>query len=194
MLDPFDAYKLYVALKNHFSKSSYDFFKYNGKVKVNYDSFVNRKDKVFFQKLAKHENLQSFLVANFTHNHKLWVKDLAYSEQAEKLYKEWIKKQQSLTYLFKNDLEKLDENFNTNFIVSDNQHPIILKLLLSNEISLETFCILLKLTKSIKYLNNNLENDPVWNMIKIKVEKYTPFIEFDEEKLRNICFDKFSST
>ena len=33
-VSPFEAYQTYLALKQHFTRPSYDYFKYNGKVKV----------------------------------------------------------------------------------------------------------------------------------------------------------------
>ena len=48
----FDAYKTYLAIKQHFT-SGYDYFKYNGKVKAKIESFLKRKDKFFFRKLQK---------------------------------------------------------------------------------------------------------------------------------------------
>lgn len=192
-MSPFETYKEYIALKNHFTKSSYDYFKYNGKSRLKVSSFESRKDKVFFQKLAKHKDIKGFLISNLLENPKTWIKDLAYSESAENTYQAWVKKQQSLTYTIKNDISKLEENFNDNFlIVNNNSHPTILRLYLGNEISFETLCILLKITKSKKYWDEKLEYDPVYQEIKLKIEKYTPFIRFDETKIKNIILDYFS--
>ena len=47
-----DAYRTYLAIRNHF-KTDYDFFKYNGKMKVSNDSFLKRRDKFFFAKLER---------------------------------------------------------------------------------------------------------------------------------------------
>ena len=60
----FECYKEYVDLKNHFTKPSYDYFKYNGRVKVSLDKFEQRKDRFLFAKLAKKTDLEGFLVAN----------------------------------------------------------------------------------------------------------------------------------
>ena len=38
-MDAIDAYKVYLGVKNHFTQDSYDWFKYNKKVNVTYDSF-----------------------------------------------------------------------------------------------------------------------------------------------------------
>ena len=65
-MSAFEAYKEYIALKNHFTKADYDYIKYNGKTGLKYTSFEKRKDKVFFEKLSKIENVCDFLVANFS--------------------------------------------------------------------------------------------------------------------------------
>jgi hypothetical protein len=186
----FECYKLYVSLKNHF-KGSYDYFKYQGKNKVNYKSFEKRKDKIFFAKLAKHENVANFLVANFIEHSNIWVRDLAYSEEAEKTYQSWSKRQQSLTYIFKQDISKLDGSFNNNLIVVDNQHPILLKEYLANNITFETLCIILEISNGFKHWNTELYYDPIWEQVKLKVNKYTPFIKYDKEKFKEICLDHF---
>lgn len=186
-----ECYKEYLALKNHFSKPSYDYFKYNGKVKVNASSFDSRKDKLFFQKLAKHPDVHSFLIANLAIDSKAWIRDLAYSETAEKTYKDWLKRQQSLTYNFKQELSKLDEDFNNNFLIKDNDHPILLKKFLGSEISLETICILLDLTGAKNHWDKKMQYDLVWDNTRTKIEKYTPFIKYDKEKIKNILLDHF---
>jgi len=191
MMSALECYKEYLALKNHFSKPSYDYFKYNGKVKVNASSFDSRKDKLFFQKLAKHPDVHSFLIANLAIDSKAWIRDLAYSETAEKTYKDWLKRQQSLTYNFKQELSKLDEDFNNNFLIKDNDHPILLKKFLGSEISLETICILLDLTGAKNHWDKKMQYDLVWDNTRTKIEKYTPFIKYDKEKIKNILLDHF---
>ena len=191
MMSALECYKEYLALKNHFSKPSYDYFKYNGKVKVNASSFDSRKDKLFFQKLAKHPDVHSFLIANLAIDSKAWIRDLAYSETAEKTYKDWLKRQQSLTYNFKQELSKLDEDFNNNFLIKDNDHPILLKKFLGSEISLETICILLNLTGAKNHWDKKMQYDLVWDNTRTKIEKYTPFIKYDKSKIKNILLDHF---
>ena len=192
MMSAFECYKEYLALKNHFSKPDYDYFKYNGKLRANADSFNTRKDKLFFQKLAKHPDVHNFLVANLSENEKHWIRDLAYSENAEKTYKNWLKRQQSLSYIFKQELGKLDSDFNRNFVVKSNEHPLLLKLFLAKEISLETLCLLLEFTGAKKHWDNKMQYDLVYDIVKTKIEKYTPFIRCDREKLRKVVLDYFS--
>jgi hypothetical protein len=193
MMSAFDCYKEYLALKNHFSSPNYDYFKYNGKLKANSSSFDTRKDKLFFQKLAKHPDVHNFLVANLSKNEKAWIKELAYSEEAEKTYKDWLKRNQSLTYVIKNEIKQLDSPFDSNFIVSkDKPHPQLLRLYLGGYVSLETLCVLLDITKAKKHWDSKMEYDPIYQEIKLKIEKYTPFVKYEKEKVKNIVIDFFN--
>ena len=191
MMSAFECYKEYLALKNHFTKPDYDYFKYNGKLKLKVTSFDKRKDKLFFQKLAKHPDVHSFLIANLAENEKAWIRELAYSEVAEKVYKDWIKRQQSLSYVFKQELGNLDTRFNENFICKNNEHPFLLKLYLGKQISLDTLCLLLEMSGAKKHWDSKMQYDLVWDSLKTKVEKYIPFIKCDKDKIKNIVLDYF---
>ena len=186
-----ECYQQYLAIKQHFSKPNYDYFKYNGKVRVNAATFDARKDKLFFQKLAKHPDVTNFLVANLSENDKAWIKELAYSESAEKTYKAWVKRQQSLTYIFQNDLEKLDRVLKNNFTCKSGEHPLLLKKFLGKDISLETLCILLEFSGAKAMWDTKMEYDLVWESFKTKIEKYLPFIKYEKDKLVKIALDYF---
>lgn len=191
-MTPYEAYREYLALKSHFSNKSYDYFKYNGKIKnATVDSYEKRRDKLFFMKLAKHKDPVNFLVANFVENDRSWIGNIAYNEEAEKRYFNWLKKNQSLTYIFTNELSNLDENFDSNFLIEENNHPKVLKLYLSGEISIETLVILTDLVRCISYWNKNMSDDPIWNDVFLKIKKYKPFIKYDKEKMKKIIIDKF---
>lgn len=187
----FEAYQLYIGLKNHFTKNNYDFVKYNGKVRVKLDSFNKRSDKIFFEKLAKHEDLKGFLVANLSENPSLWVKNLAYSEEAENRYKAWKKYKQSFTYNFKQDLNKLGDNYAEIFSVKNNEHPLLFKEYFAGNISIETLCLLEEFSNAFSIWDKKLEYDIVYNELKAKINKYRPFIEIDREKLKKLTIDKY---
>ena len=55
-MTPFDAYKTYLALKNHFSKPKYDYFKYAGKSRASIESFNKRKDRYWFERISRQKN------------------------------------------------------------------------------------------------------------------------------------------
>lgn len=193
-MSSFDAYKDYVALKNHFSKPEYDYIKYHGKTGIKPDTFQKRKDKVFFEKLAKRPDYHDFLLANLSEDSKLWIKELAYSEEADKRFLDWKKRNQSLTYVFKSEVqEHLCKPFNYNFVCEDGKHPIILRLYLRKDICLETLCIILDLTGSIKFFDKKMEYDPIWEDMSLKIKKYIPFIKYDKDKFRKIILDFYDN-
>ena len=102
----YEAFSLYESLKLHFTKESYDFFKYNGKTKVSVQSFENRKDKYHFYKLSRKypnkDTMIDFLVANFVENENIWIGQLL-EEEAHLRYLSRQKVVQSLSYTFEND-------------------------------------------------------------------------------------------
>ena len=63
-MEAYDAYKIYHALKLHFT-SNYDYTKYNGKANVSTDSFLKRNDRPFFGKVARKykEDTKDFFVS-----------------------------------------------------------------------------------------------------------------------------------
>ena len=95
--------------------------------------------------------------------------------------------------MFKKELNELDQNFDSNFVVTeDDPHPFILRLYLGGHISIETLCILLKLTKAKKHWDSKMQYDLIYDDVKLKIEKYTPFIKFDNDRIKKIVIDFFS--
>ena len=67
---PFDTYKTYLALKNHFTKDSYDYHKYQGKSRASLQSFYKRKDRYWFEKLSRQKeekDVIDFLLQTLQH-------------------------------------------------------------------------------------------------------------------------------
>lgn len=192
-MDGFEAYKTYVALKNHFTSKTYDYFKYNGRSRASKLSFEKRNDKYFFSKLSKHKNLIDFLVANIAFNNNPWVGDVVNNVEAEKCYKEYIKVQESLTYVFTNDLNKLENDFATNFISVGGQHPIALQYYLQKEIRLETLIILDDLFPYFRRWDRSIEEKVIWPSIHGKCLKLKPFLKYDKEKMKKVLVDRIKN-
>lgn len=189
-MSPVRTYKLYVALHNHFT-TSYDYFRYNGKTHANINNFESRTDKHFLQKIGKHKDPPGLILSNLIVNPHAWSGDLVSSE-AQEIYDQWKKRTQSLRYTFNIDLKKLDPDFDSNFRVIDGNHPTLLKLYLSEEICLETFSILVKITGCNKVWDKKLDSlDPMWPSTKFLWEKYTPFLPKDLNPFRKICLTHF---
>ena len=187
----FEAYKLYVALKLHFTDDNYDYFKYNGHVKADAHSFESRRDRYFFEKLAKHTNPRDFLLANLVSGQRSYIRDLAYGDEAKKTYSAWLRVKESLTYVFTEDLSNLKPNLKDNFVCPNNQHPYLLKLYLGGHIKIETLSILCDITGCLRVWDNKLEGDPIYHDVGMLVKKYIPFLNYDKEKFKSIIRNKF---
>lgn len=191
-MDPFDTYTLYIALKNHFSQKSYDFFKYGGAVKVKRETFETRKDKYFFYKLSKRKDVQDFLVANFVDGNKdFWVGSIK-EEAPDQIFIKWKKRQESLTYTYIQDLDRLDSDFDKNFTVEKYGHPLLLRLYLRQDICIETMVILDMLLNYTKVWNKKLSKDLIFEEVYTKMTKYKPFLSIDLPKFKSITINKFN--
>ena len=180
---PFETYQTYLSMKNHFTNRKYDFFTYGGKSRATMTSFNKRKDKYWFEKTSRKysdQEITDFLLANFVTAdtpQNLWIGEIINS--GEKTYADWMKRQQSLTYLFKEQStellseKKLEEVFNCS-----KGHPIVLKKYLGGEISLETLTILEKIFSFVKNFDTKLQ-DPVWESVSLKIRKYLPFLNIN---------------
>lgn len=192
-MDAFEAYKHYLALKSHFTTKTYDYFKYNGAVKAKRESFDVRKDKYFFHKLSKRKDITDYLVSLFVYGKKdMWIGDIVRNEESEQMYREWQRVKESLTYVFMSDLEKFNDDLVSSFVVKEGQHPHALKLLLRQDIHIETFIIMNDIMRFSSTWNKEIEDTMIWPDIRLKCKKYQPFLNYDKEKLKNIVVDKFN--
>jgi hypothetical protein len=187
---PFDCYKTYLALKNHFTKDSYDYHKYCKKTRASLQSFYKRRDRFWFEKVSRQKSekeVEDFFVANFVSCNDpetLWIGEII--KEGDDRYKNWQRKIQSLSYLFKEETQNLfDENKFEKVFDCSKGHPVILKKFLTGNISLETMVICDK----IFLFGNNFDkklNDPVWETVSRRIKKYSPFLHIDVFKYRKI--------
>ena len=190
-MNGFEAYKTYLGLKLHFSEPSYDFSKYNGKVKASVASFNNRKDRLFFERLStqkKDNEIIDFFVSNFTSlddPSKLWIGDII--RDGNKNYIEWQKRIQSLSYIFEQELKNVFEgkNFLDLIEIKGNRHPQIFKEYLMKNISLESLVILDKILKITEKFDPVLL-DPVWELNSNKIKKYSSLLKIESQKYKDI--------
>ena len=190
-MTPFEAYTKYLALKNHFHMEKYDYFQYNGKVTAKEENFEKRKDKYFYYKLSKKKDVEGFLISNFIQNPNIWIGDLI-SNKHEAVYTQWKSYKESLSYNFKNEIEKMDDDFDENLKVIDGQYPKLLRQYQFGEISLETLAILNKLVNFIPMWDKKISDSVIWPEISMRIKKYTPFLEFDEKKFKDLAVKRFS--
>ena len=180
---PFETYQTYLSMKSHFTNSKYDFFKYGGKSRATMSSFNKRKDKYWFEKTSRKysdEEVLNFLLANFVNAdtpQNLWIGEIINS--GERTYAEWMRRKQSMTYIFKEQSEKLLSETDLEKLFNCSKgHPLVLKRYLGGEISLETLTILEKVFSFAKEFDKKLQ-DPVWETVSLKLRKYSPFLNIN---------------
>lgn len=186
----YEAYIKYLAMKKHFTTDSYDYFKYNGKVRASMDTFRTRNDSYFFTKLAKREDYLDMMLANMLVKPNIWIRELL-DEEANFRYIEWKKRQDSLTHSFKSELKLLDSNYQTNFVSRDGQHPFIMTAYSQKMISLETFTILTHSANIFDYWDKVIVDRIISRDIIRLAKKYKPFLAYDEKKFKDIIRDHF---
>lgn len=190
----YDAFAIFHALKLHFT-TKYDYIKYHGKISIGKDAFMMRKDKFHFYKLSrkyKKDDLFGFYVANLLANPKCWAGDLL-TEDADSEYKLWLRTQQSLTYIFEQDIDKafnLVNNPEELLQVVDGQYPLLYNLFLQRKFSIEAVIILNGLLNFFPMWKKKIEDDIVFPEFVNKCEKYEPFLNFDKAKFRMTLKEK----
>ena len=187
---PADAYRCYLALKNHFTKDHYDYIKYRGKTRASNAAFYKRKDRFWFEKFARQKNdkeIEEFFVSNFIYStdpSTMWIGEMI--KEGEGRYQEWQKKVQSLTYIFKEETESLFENKKMDDMFDCSKgHPPILKSYLGGDISLESMVIYDRILGYGKDFDKRLK-DPVWETVSRKIKKYSPFLNIDVSRYKKI--------
>ena len=185
-------------MKNHFTKDKYDYHKYCGKSRATVQSFYKRKDRFWFEKLArnkKDKEVEEFFISNFitcTDPSKLWIGEMI--REGEDRYTDWKKRTQSLSYIFKEEVENIFDSKDIDKVfVSKKGHPLILKSYLSGDTSIETMVILDKIFGFRQEFDKNIQ-DPVWETVSLRMRKYSPFLHIDvfryKKVLKNVVLGK----
>ncbi len=187
---PFDAYRCYLSLKNHFTKDHYDYHKYRGKTRATVQAFYKRKDRFWFEKFARSKNdkeVEEFFVSNFIYSTDpatMWIGEMI--KEGEGRYQEWKKKTQSLSYIFKGEAENIFEKKKVDDVFNCSKgHPPILKSYLGGDTSLESMVIYDIIFGYGKDFDKRLK-DPVWETVSRKIKKYKPFININVPHYKKI--------
>lgn len=187
----FAAFAMFHALKLHFT-GSYDYVKYNGKTNVSKQSFSTRKDKFTFYRLSRKyslDELKNYYISNFIVQEINWVGDITGPDNEEN-YKKWQKRIQSLTYQFESDIVHVLDNHNDIFKVESGNYPKLLVETMHGKVAIETLVILNDLLNFFPMWEKKISDDIVWPELKIKCEKYKPFLSYDKNKMKNILQEK----
>ena len=188
-------YQTYLAFKQHFSNPKFDFFQYDGKVKAREETYQQRPDFWFFETIAKKltdQEIKEYMLASFVSAEdptKVWIGDIKRTGRDSWLV--WQKQQSRLSYTFTEDCERLamyvEEGKHTpsNLFEAVAGHPVVLKLYIKRQISLETLIILDMILGFMVDWDKSLK-DPLWQSISFKIRKYKPFLSINTTTFRKV--------
>ena len=163
----------------------YDYAKYNGKANVSVDSFLKRKDRPFFGRVARKykDDTKDFFISNFIVNPKGWVGNFN-----DENYLNWKKRNQSLKYNYKSELTELFNKVETfdDIFASEGQHPLLLKQFMSKKTSMETVAILESLLGFCSRFDKQIQETIVWPDRKKLIKNYSNLLTNDVNEYRII--------
>lgn len=176
-MNTLEVYQHYLALGRHFT-SSYNYHKYNGKVKVTADALRKRNDQKMFSKIAHYRDPEEFLIGNFLYNKSTWIGD--FNEEARSQFV--LEKTNALRQFTTVCLPKLSPIFNENFVV-DSTHsiPYTIKLHNAGQITLSDCCAL----ESLMDCDERWKAKPQYIVFGQKskfIRKAAPFFDFNIDK------------
>ena len=193
IMEPFEVYRYYLALRLHFTTDNYNVIEQKGRVRATKNSFLKRKDLLSIRRVAEtysDKDIVDFLVANFVSGDR-WGG--VFDVESKERYQGWKKRIESISYTFKKEIDKavtyadkLGITFNQLFYCNHGQHPFIIKMYLRNDISIETLVILNKLNNFTDQLDQDLKDDLVWPDTSRIIKKYSPFLEIKKDKYNEI--------
>lgn len=196
-MDGIQAYRYYMALKLHFSKDSYDVFK-NPKVNCSQKSFDKRNDRFLFEKLAKKHPVDRELIQYYVANFAYGNTNLVYNEEESiSCYFEWVKRKESITKVFSDDIDKIIQiaqknKFTKNEVLdfTFSTPSVILSLYLGGHISIESVRIIDDYLNMIERWKNAEFTTSFWDKDICRVSKLKKFVRYDKTRI-NPIIDSF---
>ena len=176
-MDGFKAFKYYTALRLHFTEPNFNVFVNRGHVRGTYEKFQSRNDRGLFEKLARQytdKNYIHYIASNFMYGNP----DVIYN-QSEGLsnYNEYLRRRQSITHIFRNDLDTLANNSGCL------TEQTILQSFMSRKITLESAVILDSLEGTVSKLKESNIALLLADDIR-RIEKSKGFVKFDPQRVQ----------
>jgi hypothetical protein len=186
----YEAFILHHAVNLHFNRS-YDCWKYNFKTNVTEKTYWKRPDKFQLTKIGKRFKTRDDIILYFASHQIAGNKYTGDMIRDEDTYTQFLKRIDSISYLFKNELEEISDVKFDKLLEIEDTYPKIVQLHLEGTVSLETVCIINRLTGFINKANKQITETILWPDLFNKISKYQSFLKFDDSKMRKIILDVF---
>lgn len=185
---PLEAYKMYIATRQHFTNKKYDLFADGVKIRGTQAQLDERNDRHYYYAMSDEYlvgDLADFYMANILDGRR------HPSEFEDVIWREWVAKIQSLAYTFECDLKfltGLGHGFKPLFSTTNGSMPIALQAMNGGHISIETICLVDKLTNGaiMAQFDNQITDVFVWEPLRLKIVKYQPWIRTNLDVLNKI--------
>lgn len=169
-MNGFQGFKMWVAMKQHFTTKTFDVFKNKGRMKGKLETFIARPDSNLIDRICSKftaRELVIYLAANFIYgnNNMMWDTGVGTAN-----YNLFIARKAQIDAVVDNDLKSLD---NLNIRIDDGIS--IVRTLTKNQITIETVsCI-----NQFVNLTNQLRQLPIGELVEpllLRIDKSKRFI------------------
>lgn len=189
-MNAFEVYKLYAALRLHFTDPKYDISVTKGAMKNLRGAFEKRKDTEYMVKLAceySRKEIIEILVANFITGESTAN---IYTGNYLENYKNYLTRRKRMLYNLDTDLDNILFRMEKEQSKSclEGTHPLIFRMYMGGDIKLETLVIMEKLYPYVE----DYANDFVLEHICLLVKKYKLFVRFDKDNVKQRFAGKFA--
>ena len=183
MMDGFKAYRYYRALRLHFTQPTFDVFKNRGRVKGSEAKFLQRNDHHLFHRIARKYPQDRECIMYIASNMMYGNFNVVYDEEgAAANYKKFIRRRQSTTHMFREDLQTLI-NGRCDYTFDNNTVPDVLSYMMSDKITFETVVILDKLDGLVRKVEQNSHASLLLGDVLLRIKKAHGFVKFDSYKV-----------
>lgn len=192
-MTPFQTYRLYIALKTHFTRDDYDIVKSRGAITTkSKESFEKEKDFGQLYKISGkygRKEIIDLLVANFaTGDNSANI----FGGEYEEIYQNYLTRRKRMLYNLNTDLDiilfEMEKDGIKSCLDPMDGHPLIFKLFKGRHIHIETVVIVEKLFPFV----DNFIMDQFLDKDCLLIKKYKPFVRFDKDEVKQRFEGKIS--
>ena len=170
--------------------STYDYFKYGGKIKASKAQFDRRNDKYHFTKLSRLPDNKLRTVVTFVEGGK-WIGDVTgeLGQQALSKHKRYL---EALRHNFANDISLLvrGRSLAESLYPVNNTIPIAAQLLFQQKIGIETLCILDDKYRLTSGWALQYPHDPLLQKLIVTIRNYKGFFSYKPQIIDQILVDR----
>ncbi len=185
-MNGFKVFKYYTAIRLHFTDSKFNVFVNKGHLRGSVDKFNSRNDRFLFEKVARmhptDKECIQFIAANFMYDNPEVVYELP---TAEANYKEYVRRRQSMTRVFTEDLHTIATSgarYDQGEF-SGQKIPDVVQLYLARRITLETMVILDSMDSIVSKMRRGNHISLLLGDDLRRVEKSAGFVKYDSYKV-----------